>query len=290
MRKIAASLAVLVATTTPASAQNAVDWFGVDGLEFASPATSFRFTDLDLRDPHVFLPITIAPLPTICFDFTDNAIPTTTVSFNGNIQASYNSDSNPADGFLDASSLLWFRPLTQDGRVARVDNGGADCLAPAPTSGCAPSATAVATAYAYASFAAGTCLSSLPGTQGSPAYAPAIASPAGSCFVTAPKTFVFDNNGTPLTLIDAQIAASFNGVPATALSNGLLRGILRESDANQIVISDPALPGGSVTLAGLLAGGNGSCSTRNDKDTHQGESGWWFYFNFSASQVTFTGP
>ena len=63
-----------------------------------------------------------------------------------------------------------------------------------------------------------------------------------------------------------------------------------ESDANQIVISDPALPGGSVTLAGLLAGGNGSCSTRNDKDTHQGESGWWFYFNFSASQVTFTGP
>ena len=123
-----------------------------------------------------------------------------------------------------------------------------------------------------------------------PASSPAIASPTGACFVTAPKTFVFDNSGTPITLIDAQIAAVFNATPATALSNGLLRGFLRESDANQIVISDPALPGGSVTLAGLLAGGNGSCSTRNDKDTHQGESGWWFYFNFSASRVTFTGP
>ncbi|HWS27844.1 MAG TPA: hypothetical protein VN259_14880 [Xanthomonadales bacterium] len=290
MRNVAAVLATLIATSTSASAQNAVDWFGVDGLEFASPARVMRFTDLDLRDPHVFLPITIAPFPTVCFDFTDNPIPTTTVSFNGNLQASYNSDSNPADGFLDASSLLWFRPLAQDGRVARVDNGGADCLAPAPTSGCAPSATATPTAYTYASFAAGSCLTALPGTLGAPAYSPAIVSPTGACFVTAPKTFVFDNNGTPITLVDAQIAAVFNATPATALSNGLLRGFLRESDANQIVISDPALPGGSVTLAGLLAGGNGSCSTRNDKDSHQGESGWWFYFNFSASQVTFTGP
>ena len=140
MRDAAAVFATLIATIAPASAQNAVDWLGVDGLEFASPATVMRFTDLDLRDPHVFLPITIAPLPTVCRDFTDNVIPTTSVSFNGNLQASYNSDSNPADGFLDASSLLWFRPLLQDGRVARVDNGAADCLAPAPTSGCAAAA------------------------------------------------------------------------------------------------------------------------------------------------------
>ncbi len=290
MRKVAAALAALIATITSASAQNSVDWFGVDGLEFSSPATVMRFTDLDLRDPHVFLPITVAPFPTVCFDFTDSAIPTTTVSFNGNLQASYNSDSNPVDGFLDASSLLWFRPLAQDGRVARVDNGGADCLAPAPTSGCAPSATATPSAYTYASFVAGSCLTPLSGTIGSPAYSPAIASPSGACFVTAVKTFVFDNNGTPITLVDAQIAASFNATPATALSNGLLRGFLRETDANLIVISDPALPGGSVTLAGLLAGGAGGCSSRNDKDTHQGESGWWFYFNFSASSVTYTGP
>ena len=66
---------------------------------------------------------------------------------------SYTSDTNPADGFLDASSLLWFRPLAQDGRVARVDNGPADCLAPAPTSGCAPRAGTEPTAYTYAAAA-----------------------------------------------------------------------------------------------------------------------------------------
>ena len=290
MRTPAATLAILAAAIAPARAQNAVDWLGVDGFEFASPATVMRFTDLDLRDPHVFLPISVPPFPTVCFDFTDTAIPTTTVSFNGNIQASYSSDTNPADGFLDASSLLWFRPLVQDGRTARVDNGAADCLAPAPSAGCAPSATATPTAYRYAAFASGTCLGPLPGTIGSPAYNPAIASATGTCFVTAPKSFVFDNAGTPITLVDAQIAASFNATPATALGSGLLRGFLREADANQIVISDPALPGGSVTLAGLLAGGAGSCSSRNDRDVHAGESGWWFYFNFQAAAVTYTGP
>lgn len=288
--RVLASTLILTAAMTPATAQNAVDWLGVDGFEFASPATVMRFTDLDLRDPHVFLPITIAPFPTVCFDFTDTPIPTTTLSFNGNIQSSYNGDSNPADGFLDASSLLWFRPLWQDGRTARVDNGAADCLAPAPTSGCAPSPAATPSAYRYAAFSSGTCLAPLPGTIGSPAYSPAIAAATGACFVTAPRTFVFDNGGTPITLIDAQIAATFDATPATALSNGLLKGFLRESDANQIVISDPALPGGSLTLASLLAGGTGSCSTRNDRDLHAGESGWWFYFNFQAAAVTYTGP
>ncbi len=281
---------IMLVTPSAAMAQNAVDWLAVDGFEFASPATVMRFTDLDLRDPHVFLPITISPFPTVCVDFTDNAIPTTTVSFNGNIQTSYNSDTNPVDGFLDASSLLWFRPLRQDGRVARLDNGAADCLAPSPTSGCAASTAAQPVAYSYASFANGVCMAPLPGTIGSPAYSPAISTPAAQCFVTAPRTMVFDNAGTQITLIDAQMAASFNATPATALSNGLLRGFLRESDANQITISDPALPNGSVTLASLLAGGTGSCSSRNDRDTHRGESGWWFYFNFQAAAVTYSGP
>lgn len=270
-------------------AQSLPEWVAVDGFEFASPPVAFRFTDLDLRDPHLFLPITIPPFPPLCFDFTDTAIPTTTLSFNGSIQDSYNNDTNPADGFLDASSLLWFRPLAQNGRIERVDNGAADCLAPAPTSGCAASATAQPTPYSYASAGIGTCLAPLPGTIGTPAYSPAIATPAAPCFATGPKTFVFDNNGTPITLIDAQIAARFDANPAQNLSNGLLRGFLRESEANQIIINDPNLPGGSVVLSSLLAGGTGSCSTRDDKDTHNGESGWWFYFNFVAARVVYSG-
>lgn len=290
MRRIALSVLSLTCLAAPLQAQNTPDWFAVDGYEFVTPASVFRFTDLDLRDPHVFLPITVPPFPTLCSDFTDNAIPTTTTSFNSSIQAAYSADTNPADGILDSSSLLWFRPLRRDGVVARVDNGGADCTAPAPPASCSASATAVPTAYAYAAASTGTCLTTLAGTLGTPAYSPAIATPAGPCFVTAPKTFVFDNNGTPITLIDAQIAATFVGDPATGLTTGLLRGFLRESDANQIIINNAALPGGSIALSGLLAGGTGSCSTRNDKDVYNGEVGWWFYFNFSAAPVAYTDP
>jgi len=271
---------------SPLHAQNSPDWLGVDGFEFATP-TVFRFTDLDLRDPHVFLPITIAPFPTLCVDFTDTAIPTTSISFNSLIQNSYNGDTNPADGILDASSLLWFRPLRQNGSLARVDNGAADCLAPTPSAGCVASLTASPTPYVYAS-ASGSCLAPIAGTIGSPAYMPAISTPSAACFVTAAKTLVFDNGGTPITLTSAQIGANFIGNPATALNNGLIRGFLREVDANQVIISNPALPGGSVPLSGLLPGGQGSCSARNDKDTHLGETGWWFYFNFTASPVVYS--
>ena len=271
-----------------AHAQTTPDWLGVDGFEFATPV-AFRFTDLDLRDPHVFLPVTLPPpIPTLCVDFTDNGIPPTNISFNGLIQSSYHSDTDPADGILDASSLLLFRPLLQNGTLARVDNGAADCLAPTPSAGCVASLNAVATPYVYASGSSGTCLTPIPGTTGSPAYSPAIGTPAAACFVTSARTLAFDNGGTVITLNDAQIAASLTGNPATGLTNGLLRGFLRELDANQIMITNAALPGGSVTLSSLLPGGQGSCSSRNDKDTHFGESGWWFYFNFSASPVVYS--
>lgn len=289
-RALGGMLGVLL--TAGAQAQTTPDWFGVDGFELLTPATVFRFSDLDLRDPHVFLPIALPPpLGTLCADFTDNAIPTTTISFNGQIQQGYVSDTNPLDGTLDSSSLLWFRPLRQDGAVARVDNGSADCLAPSPPASCAASATAAApTSYAYAAAASGTCLSALSGTIGAPPYNPAITTPAGPCFVTAPKTFVFDNQGTPITLIDAQLSGSFNGTPATAIQNGLLRGFLRESDAQQIIITNPSDPTQSYPLSSLLAGGVGACSSRNDKDLYNGEAGWWFYFNYQAVPVSYTGP
>lgn len=267
------------------------DWWTLDGFEFASPATVFRYSDLDLRDPHVFIPIALPPpLGTLCSDFTDNVIPTTTTSFNGEIQRSYTSDTNPLDGVLDASSLLWFRPLRQDGAIARVDNGSADCLAPAPPASCGPSASATPVAYNYAVASAGVCLSALAGTIGSPPYNPAISTPAAPCFLSSMRSFVLDFQGTPVTLIDAQLAGTLSGNPVSAISNGLLRGFLRESDANLILITNPNDPNQSFPLSSLLPGGTGACSSRNDKDVHRGETGWWFYFNYSAAPVAYTGP
>lgn len=282
----------LIACLLPVAARaQTPDWWTVDGFELAAPASVFRFSDLDLRDPHVYLPIALPPpLGTLCADFTDNPIPTTTTSFNGEIQRSYTTDTNPLDGVLDASSLLWFRPLRQDGAIARVDNGSADCLAPAPPASCAPSATATPVAYNYAVAAAGVCLGAVSGTLGAPAYNPAVITPSAPCFTTSPRTFVFDLQGTPVTLIDAQLAGTLSGNPATAISNGLLRGFLRESDANLILITNPNDPTQRFPLSSLLAGGSGSCASRNDKDSYQGVPGWWFYFNYSAAPVAYTGP
>ena len=48
---------------------------------------------------------------------------------------------------------------------------------------------------------------------------------------------------------------------------------------------------GSRSLASLLAGGAGGCGTPSDMDTGPGSApGWWFYFNFTADLVTYTGP
>ena len=174
--------------------------------------------------------------------------------------------------------------------LARVDSGSADCAAPAPPSSCAPNLLAPVQAHSYASFASGSCLAPIAGTVGAPPYSPAEAVPAAPCFVTAPRELTLQFGGTPVPLLDAQIAARFVGNPASALADGLLRGFLREADANQVVISNPSLPGGSVTLASLLAGGTGNCSARNDKDLLRGEPGWWFYFNYTATPVNFTGP
>jgi len=38
-------------------------------------------------------------------------------------------------------------------------------------------------------------------------------------------------------------------------------------------------------LSVLLPGGNGSCAGYSDKDTDNGQPGWWFYLNFTAPKV-----
>lgn len=253
-----------------------------DGFEFPPPS-AYRYSDLDLRDPHVF--ISTGPF---CSDFTDNPIPFTTFSFNGSIADSFVQDTNPADGILDASSMLFFRPLRLDGGIARVDSGGASCTAPAPPASCTPGGQ-VPTAFNYATQSAGTCLGAIPGTIGSPAYSPAIAAPVAPCFVTNERTLTIDSNGTPITLRRAQIAAAVVGT-GTQLTQGLLRGFISEADANAVLINNPLVPGQTFTLSSLLPGGVGNCSSRNDKDTVDGVSGWWFYLNFNAAPAPYTGP
>jgi hypothetical protein len=69
----------------------------------------------------------------------------------------------------------------------------------------------------------------------------------------------------------------------------LIVGFLREEDADKINLpaSYPIVGGEPISL--LLPGGAGNCSVRDDKDDHGGYSGWWFFLNFTAENVPWTG-
>lgn len=74
-----------------------------------------------------------------------------------------------------------------------------------------------------------------------------------------------------------------------SLIEGLIYGFLREDDADSILFpaSYPIIGGQPISF--LLPGGTGNCSFGDDTELHDGFFGWWFYFNFTAEYVPWTG-
>jgi cysteine-rich repeat protein len=238
--------------------------------------TAFRFSDLDLRDPHVFVQVLT------CTDVTNSNF--TGFSVNGELQTQITSDGN-ADGLLDFSPTLVFKPFSQAAATMPLELHFASCTAPIGSTTCTASTSTVVTGTAT-NMTSGTCLSPLPNTTRA-AYTPAITSPTAPCFVSNAITVTISLGGIPITLHDAQVAATYVGNPATSMANGLLRGFISEADADATIIPASFPIVGGKPLSSLLAGGAGSCKTAtySDKDTNNGVSGWWFYLNFPATRV-----
>lgn len=254
--------------------------------------TVFRFTDLDLRDPHIHLSI----LWFGCSDLTDNAAPLNVApSINAQIQAAITTDTdNPADGELNLSLLGIFDPL-------RVDSGAphpfgfsdASCTAPMATTTChLDGATPTWTTYTLngvtgATNDTATCLGPVPQTTGGydPPVASATAANGQPCWSSAQIDVSISVAGVPVPLRFAQIGGRFTGQPPSGVSNGLVRGFISEETAEAIVIDIPFI--GQKTLASLLPGGDGACTEHDDRDTSPDgtETGWWFYFNYTAATV-----
>lgn len=148
-----------------------------------------------------------------------------------------------------------------------------------------------------------TCLAPHAGTfgannTGSPAVAAVTGSGANNCAVSGTLDLIFELGDGLITipLKGAQLAARYNGNPATSLTSGLARGFLSEADANAIMIdidiTSPVVLSINEPLSYLLAGGETNCKTTNDdRDTNppgelNGERGWWFYLTFAATSVT----
>jgi len=106
-----------------------------------------------------------------------------------------------------------------------------------------------------------------------------------------------------IPLKGTQLAARYNGNPATTLTNGLARGFLSEAAADNIMIDlelstaagDPINLSLHQPLSYMLAGGTNNCKTaqtgvddrdRNPPGDPNGERGWWFYLGFQATLAT----
>ncbi len=242
----------------------------------------FRFSDLDLRDPHLFAPVVI--IVPLCLDVTDDSL--AGFSFNGSLQDQITADAD-ADGFLDLSSLLLFRPFDSQAVGERVDFDGGMCTAPIATTTCASDPLTDPLMTSFDAIAAGTCLEALPGTTSG--YPPAVIGPTAPCFVTFAETVPFQLGDLTVTLEDVQIAAAFAGDLPTALDSGLIRGFLSETDADALLLPADLPVVGGQPLSVLLPGGTGSCATGDDRDMNDGVSGWWFYFDFEAARVPYIG-
>lgn len=262
---------------------NTLAWSATAGEPALPPAEVFRLSDLDLRDPHVYVSPGFG-----CFDFTDQDVPLFPGSaFNGQLQAAITGDSEP-DGFLDSSLLLEFRPFDEAGAGLRLDLASGLCTAPMVGTSCAPDPASLPQTAGYDGLAAGSCLAAVAGTTYGP-YTPEVATVAGPCFVSAPRRVVFDLNGVSLPLLDLQIAGDWTATPVSGFASGLMRGFLSEAEAANVLLpaSLPIVGGQPITV--LLPGGAGNCAGHDDRDSLNGVSGWWFYFNFPADAVLWSG-
>lgn len=274
----AAALLLAILSVPVAANEAAVDVLHFDGFE--SPAAAgWRLGQLALRDPHVFYPLPIGPT-TACIDATD--LPN--IGLNPQIAASLSADDD-ANGTLDSSALLVFRPLRTDGAPGRVTTVPAACSVATPTQ-CAVDAGAVASTRIYRTFlptGSDHCLEPLPGTTSSWGSGAAVPQPGGACYATAAGDLVLESAGLAIPLFDTAFGAPLPGAAPTG--GGLMRGFLRASDAAQISVD---ANGTQRTLASLLPGGAGSCKSNvtGGVDTWNGETGWWFYFEYRQDAVT----
>lgn len=256
--------------------------------------TAYRFTDMDIRDPHLFASVPIFG----CQDVTNTVLGMDGI--NPQIQIAIRTDGDmPADGLLDLSVVQVFQPLMQ---AAGTMTPGyltfdAECMGPYTDPRCTLPAAGMRTMATVTNMGGGAvCLGPVAGTTRA-AYTPALVSPTapagGTCYVAMAGTVTIALAGIMINLSDAAIGGEWFGTPATEIRDGMIRGFLSEADANAAII--PAGTTGIATIDGqpisrLLRGGAMNCSMAapmvGDLDMGPGGvRGWYFYLNFTAVDV-----
>lgn len=234
------------------------------------PLSAWRIGALELRDPHVYYSFGL------CLDVTD--------TLNTDIQQQLDADAN-GDGFYDTSALEFMLPYQSINVNAfgSIDGVCTTAATPQCTPGVLPPSGRWYEAFTVSSPTV--CLGPLPGTTSG--YTPPVPAPGGHCFATTSLDTTLALGTLSIPLWDTQLAAPW---PATtgSTSGGLMRGFLREADADQITVDFGT---GPVTLSSVLPDGTGSCATNvtNGLDSDRNEPGWWMYLEYRLDTVSATG-
>lgn len=253
-----------------------------DSTTGGDAADAFRFTEMFVRDPHFFITPILG-----CEDITDKGIlgsPAINEQFNEAIVT----DLDPQDGFLNMSFMLLFRPLDQAAANGSFEFATGDCTAPIESSSCEIKAGTEAAAGKYTNLA-DVCLEPIPGELSSANYEPKPGSATGPCFRGDPLSFTLDLGDFKLPFTDAEIAAQYVGDPADGMVEGVIHGFLTEEDGNNTILPEDIPLLGGNPISSVLPGGEGNCAEHDDRDMHMGVSGWWFYIDFKAARVEYTG-
>jgi len=245
----------------------------------AGDVSVFRFASLNVRDPHFFGDTLVG-----CIDVTDSVPVGSSVNeqFNEAINTDMSPDGAP-DGLLDLSLLLVFDPLDQaDGSGGTLSFANGAC--PVGGGDCSLLPMTMEFPTDFTSSAAGPCDHVEAGDLSG--YDPAPGTTAGPCFSAGPASVSIVTTSFTLPLEMTEIAATYQGDPATSLLSGTLRGFLSTANAEAVALpADLTESTGATNVAGLLPGHPTNCGNGDDTDG----DGWWFYADFTALSAGYTG-
>jgi hypothetical protein len=269
-RLAACVLAAACATALAHADEVRIDIAFANGFD-PIPATVWRIGAFELRDPHVYYAFGF------CIDVTD--------TLNASLQQQLDADAD-GDGFYDVSPLAIMRPYAHDLSVHVFESADGTCTTGA-TPQCTPGALPPVPRW-YESFdvtSPTVCLGPLPDTTSG--YTPPVPAPGGDCFATTAIDTTLTLGTLAIPLWDTQFAAPWPA-PDGSTSGGLMRGFLRESDADQISVD---LGTGPLPLSSVLPGGTGSCAAgiSHGLDSDRDEDGWWMYLEYRLDTVSATG-
>lgn len=241
-----------------------------------APPMSFRITELQLRDPHVFAGTT---------DITEMQV--LGQSVNRTLIPDKLTKDADGDGAIDVSVVALLAPFDPSAaptvmpKLTFVNascpvNGGANAPCK-PLSG----SNGLETTWTLEQRQSGNCLEPMQGTTSG--YQPAVTVPNGPCFLSAEgNDLTMDLGGIKIDVTAARVSATYQAQPA-GLVKGLLAGFVTRAAAEQATLPEDA---------GSTVGGDSLSMYIRMRDYDQsaspnGQDGFWMYLNFVAKPIAF---